>query len=62
MLETYDILQASKRARAAIRKGDLATAERWYRIADRATAIQHRIAATARLKEQSRWTIVRNPV
>jgi hypothetical protein len=60
-IEHYDVLQASKHARAAIRKGDLATAERWFRIADRAAQVLQRVAATARAQERSRWTVERNP-
>jgi len=62
MIEHYDVMQASKHARIAIRRGDLDAAERWYRIADRAATIAQRIAVTARAKERSRWSVVRNPV
>lgn len=39
MFEPYDVLKATEHARHAIRRGDLATAERWMRIAERATRI-----------------------
>lgn len=62
MFERYDVMQAAKWARIAIRRGDLDAAERWYRVADRAATIAQRLAVAARASERSRWSIVRNPV
>lgn len=62
MIEHYDVMQAAKHARIAIRRGDLAAAERWYLLADRAATIAQRLAVAARAKERSRWTVERNPV
>lgn len=62
LIERYDVPQATRQARIAIRRGDLAAAERWYRLADRAATIAQRLAVAARAKERSRWTVERNPV
>jgi len=62
MIQYYDVLQAARRARIAVRNGDLAAAERWYRIADRAASISLRLAELARSDERSKWKIVHNPV
>ena len=41
----YDVLMAALHGRRAIRRGDLDAAERWFRLAERATAIYQRLAA-----------------
>lgn len=47
MIQSYDILKAAEHARIAIRRGDLAGAERWFRIAERAATIVNRLSALA---------------
>jgi hypothetical protein len=41
----YDVLMAALHGRRAIRRGDLEKAERWLKVAERATAIYQRLAA-----------------
>ena len=62
MIQSYDVLKAAEHARNAIRNGDVATAERWYRIAERAAAIAVRLTTLARAEERGRWKTERNPV
>ena len=57
LIQVYDVWQASKRARAAIRNGDIDTAERWLIIADRAAKIAHRVAATEKLEATKHWPV-----
>ena len=59
MIQPYDVLKAAEHARGAIRRGDLDAAERWFRIAERATAIAQRLSAIARAESQS-WRPARN--
>jgi len=58
----YDVFKAVQQARRAARRGDLAGAERWFRIAERASAIAQRLAALERLEAQANWRPPRNPV
>jgi hypothetical protein len=60
MIEPYDVLKAAEHARGAIRRGDLAAAERWFRIAERAAGIAQRLAAAAREESQAQWRPPRN--
>lgn len=46
-IQPYDVLMAAVHGRRAIRRGDLATAERWFKLAERAAAIAQRLAAVA---------------
>lgn len=46
-IEPYDVLMAAIHGRRAIRRGDLAEAERWFKLADRAAAIAQRLTALA---------------
>ncbi|MBX3429845.1 MAG: hypothetical protein KF779_09705 [Hyphomonadaceae bacterium] len=59
LIQTYDVWQCSKRARAAIRNGDIDTAERWLRLAQRAAAIAHRLATIDKMETAKHWP--RNP-
>ena len=59
LIQTYDVWQASKRARSAIRNGDIDAAERWLRIAERAAAIAQRLTAIEKLEAAKHWP--RNP-
>jgi hypothetical protein len=54
-IEPYDVLMAAAHGRRAIRRGDLAAAERWFKIADRAAAIAQRLTNVARAEAQSQW-------
>lgn len=58
-IEPYDVLMAALHGRRAIRRGDLATAERWFKLAERAAAIAQRLDALSRNDE--RRGPVRNP-
>ncbi len=62
IMEPYDVLKAAENGRCAIRRGDLAAAERWFRIAERAARIAHHLtaAAAAEARAHPRWE--RNPV
>ena len=53
--QPYDVLKAAEQARSAIRRGDLNAAERWYRIAERATAIATRLAVLEREEKLKQW-------
>jgi hypothetical protein len=44
-IEPYDVLMAAIHGRRAIRRGDLAEAERWFKLAERAAAIAQRLSA-----------------
>jgi hypothetical protein len=46
-IERWDTAMAAHHGRLAIRRGDLATAERWFKLADRAAAIELRISKLA---------------
>ncbi len=59
-IEPYDVLMAALHGRRAIRRGDLANAERWFKLAERAAAIAQRLDALSRKDE--RREPVRNPV
>lgn len=59
LIQTYDVWQCSKRARAAIRNGDIDAAERWLRLAQRAAAIAHRLATIDKIEATKEWP--RNP-
>jgi hypothetical protein len=54
-IKPYDVLKAAEQGRRAIRSGDLAAAERWFRIAERASAIAHRLHALERLEREAAW-------
>lgn len=41
----YNVLMATLHAHRAIRRGDLDKAERWLKVAERATAIYQRLSA-----------------
>jgi|LNFM01.1.fsa_nt_gb hypothetical protein len=56
----YDVFKAVQHARAASRRGDLAAAERWYRIAERASAIAERLTTLKHLEDRSNWRPPRN--
>lgn len=56
----YDFLNAAAQGRRAIRRGDLASAERWFKLAERATAIAQRLASLEHAHIRS--GVVRNPV
>lgn len=58
----YDVAKAIQHARAATRRGDLDAAERWYRIAERATGIAQRLRAVARIEAEADPRPQRNPV
>lgn len=60
MIQPYDVLKAAEHGRVAIRRGDLAAAERWFRIAERAAAIAQRLSAVARAESQAQWRPPRN--
>lgn len=49
----YDFLAAVRCGRRATRRGDIAEAERWYRLADRALAISQRLSAIQRTDAQT---------
>jgi hypothetical protein len=59
-IEPYDVMMSAAQGRRAIRRGDLAAAERWFKLADRAAAIAQRLSAITRAETPSRWP--RNPV
>lgn len=61
-IRPYDVLKAAAQGRSAIRRGDLAAAERWFRLAERASAVAQRLSALERLEAQSKWRPPRNPV
>jgi hypothetical protein len=46
-IEPYDVLMAAIHGRRAIRRGDLAEAERWFKLAERAAAIAQRLTSVA---------------
>lgn len=58
-IEPYDVLAAAAQGRRAIRRGDLAAAERWFKLAERATAIAQRLASLEHA--QTRAGAMRNP-
>jgi hypothetical protein len=60
MIQSYDVLKAAEQGRSAIRRGDLAAAERWFRIAERAAGIAQRLSAVARIEAQAQWRPPRN--
>lgn len=47
-IEPYDVLMAAAQGRRAIRRGDLAAAERWFKLADRAASLAARLAELSR--------------
>lgn len=59
----YDVMLAAVRGRQAMRRGNLAEAERWFKLADRAMIVAQRIAARAIAEEDAerRRVGVRNP-
>lgn len=59
-VQPYDVLMAAAQGRRAIRRGDLAEAERWFKLAERACAIAVRLAAVARADTRAGFD--RNPV
>jgi hypothetical protein len=59
-IEPYDVLMAALHGRRAIRRGDLAEAERWFRLAERAAAIAQRLAAVE--QADARRRPIRNPL
>jgi hypothetical protein len=59
VIEPYDVLQAAAQGRRAIRRGDLASAERWFKLADRAAAIADRLARIAQHEARAQ---VRPPI
>ncbi len=58
-IKPYDVLIAAMHGRRAIRRGDLATAEPWFKLAERAAAIAQRLAALA--AQETRNQPVINP-
>ena len=58
-IRPYDVLKAAEQGRRAIRRGDLAAAERWFRIAERASAVAQRLTALERLEAQANWRLAR---
>jgi hypothetical protein len=58
-VQGYDILLAVAEGRRAIRRGDLAAAERWFKLAERACGIEVRLGALARA--DARAGLDRNP-
>jgi hypothetical protein len=61
-IQPYDVMMSAAQARRAIRRGDLASAERWFKLAERAAAIAQRLSAVARTEAQANWRPPRNPV
>lgn len=54
-VEPYDVLMAAAQGRRALRRGDLAAAERWFKLADRAASIAQRLTNVARSEAQAQW-------
>ncbi|MGQ0533266.1 MAG: hypothetical protein ACT4OF_11340 [Caulobacteraceae bacterium] len=54
VIDPWDAEMAAHQGRRAIRRGDLPTAERWFKLADRITAIKRREAAIAQDEERRR--------
>ncbi len=42
-MQPYDVIKAIAQGRRAMRRGQLAEAERWYKLADHAAAIAQRL-------------------
>jgi len=60
----YDVLMSAARGRQAIRRGKLAEAERWFKLAERAATIAQRLAAMEHAKQaaERRRMVFRNPL
>jgi hypothetical protein len=61
VIQLYDLMMSADQARRAIRRGDLAGAERWFKLADRAASIAQRLHAVARAEAPPRSRFPRNP-
>jgi len=59
-IQPYDVVMAAAQGRRAIRRGDLAEAERWFKLAERACGIAVRLGAMARAEMRAGFD--RNPV
>jgi hypothetical protein len=58
--DPWDAEMAAHQARRAIRRGDLAAAERWFKLAERAVAIAQRLAKMA--QDEVRPRPMYNPI
>lgn len=54
-IEPYDVLAAAAQGRRAIRRGDLASAERWFKLAERAAAIADKLTRLAQTEARAQW-------
>lgn len=63
VIRPYDVLMSVAHGRRAIFRGNLAEAERWFRLAERAAAIAQRLRAMEAQEERAndRRRLARNP-